>query len=564
MFNWRLQQVTFSGGQTVTPGQGAVTLIIGPNSSGKSAALRTIIDLLRNGSPGPVVTDASVSRTGTFADCQQWFESNYPVRTMGGVDLYVTRPDSSIRTDMLEQAWNGGDRMLDVAGFLSTSLDTASRTTLVNYVASIDVWEQVPNAYVHVLQADDELLRTVNKEVKAAFGRVLVIDWMAGQRVGFRIGESEPPRTSADDRVSEAYAANLRRLPALDGDGDGIKSFVGSLLAAYCGSQPLLMIDEPEAFLHPPQARRLAAALTIAAKEKGRQVIMATHSADIVQGALNADGDVTVCRLTRVDDRNHAAVLAAGDLKGLWSKPLLRSAAAISGLFHTGVVVCEADADVRLYETALRRAESAGRVPTADVFFTQGGGKGELATLASAYRSLNTRAAVIADIDLIRNAAEHRNVLTALGSSLDTTDSRYRSVVAALGDAPPLKSVSAAASEIREAVDRFEADGEVSGKHKETISRALQMSSKFSEAKRYGIEKLRGPVLAQAKNLLEEWRAVGLFLVPVGELESWWPDGPANDKGAWIRGVVTELAKPDTLVDLDKFVLDVAAYLSAV
>ena len=565
MFAWRINALAFSGGEVVPVDEASVLLIIGPNSSGKSAGLRNLQALLQGsgGSGFPVMQQATVQRRGTVEDLVGWFDANYPKRTIGGFTDYVTSPGASIRAHQLQTIWQQAEYMPGIWQFLSTSLDMASRTPLANYTQAIDVWNNPPSTYVHVLQASDELHSVVNREMQAALGREIVIDWSAIPQIGFRVGE-EPPRTASDDRVSEAYAAALQLLPRLDEDGDGIKSFAGCVLATYCGSQPVLIIDEPEAFLHPPQARRLGAALARAAKEKNRQVIIATHSADVVQGALNSSGNVAVCRLTRVDDENHAALLDASQLKALWSKPLLRSAAAIDGLFHTGVVVCEADSDVRLYEATLRRAESKAKVQPSDLYFAQGGGKGELATLAQAYGSLKTKTAVIADIDLVRNPVEHHKVLQALGSSLETTDPRYKSVMAALGDAPPLKSASDAVAEIKAVADEIEAAGAATTSQKERISKALQESSKFSEAKRYGIEKMRGEPLTFARQLLAEWRAVGLFLLPVGELESWWPDGPASDKAAWIVQAIDLVATDaESLTELETFVCDVAGYFAS-
>jgi hypothetical protein len=63
------------------------------------------------------------------------------------------------------------------------------------------------------------------------------------------------------DRVSESYLRDLAEVPLLHQSGDGIRSFAGTLVAATCGAHPLLLIDEPEAFLHPPQARRLSRAI---------------------------------------------------------------------------------------------------------------------------------------------------------------------------------------------------------------------------------------------------------------------------------------------------------------
>lgn len=561
MFDWYINSIAFSGGEVVSIEQGSLLLIIGPNSSGKSAALRNIQANLQGNSQGhDVVLHAAVRRQGNVGDLEAWFEENYSTREIGGARHFVTR-NSQYRCDQLSQVWSQGDYMQGIWPFLSVALDTASRTTLANYTQAINLWENAPQQFVHVLQAEPSLHAAVNEEILAAFGRELVIDWSAAPQIGFRVGR-EPERTAERDRVSAEYAEALRSLPRLDEDGDGIRSFAGCVLATYCGSQPVLMIDEPEAFLHPPQARRLGAALARAASEKNRQVIVATHSADIVQGALNAKGNVSVCRLTRQGDQNHAAILDATQLSSLWSKPLLRSAAAIDGLFHTGAVVCEADSDVRLYSAALRRAEAKGLVASTDLYFTQGGGKGELPTLAQAYGSLKTRTAVVADIDLMRNPVEHHKVLAALGSELNTNDSRYKAVVAALADAPPIKSVEVAAAEIRATVEEFNAAGEVTRKHKENISKALQDSSKYSQAKRYGVEKLRGEPLTFAKELLAEWRDVGLFILPVGELESWWPEGPAGNKAEWIAQVVELLDQDDSLPELETFVCELAAFFT--
>jgi len=43
-------------------------------------------------------------------------------------------------------------------------------------------------------------------------------------------------------------------LPQVQEQGDDVKSFVGMLLAITATEYPLLLIDEPETFLHPPQA----------------------------------------------------------------------------------------------------------------------------------------------------------------------------------------------------------------------------------------------------------------------------------------------------------------------
>ena len=72
------------------------------------------------------------------------------------------------------------------------------------------------------------------------------------------------------------------------------------------------------------------------------------------------------------------------------------------------------------------------------------------------------------------------------------------------------------------------------------MGRLLEETADWSEAKRYGITKLRGGALRDAGRLLEEWAEIGLFLVPVGELECWWPEGPTQ-KNEWFQPAIRKI-----------------------
>jgi AAA15 family ATPase/GTPase len=50
---------------------------------------------------------------------------------------------------------------------------------------------------------------------------------------------------------------DLQRMPPLQAQGDRMRSFIGLMLVVSAGQYQVLLIDEPEAFLHPPQARLL-------------------------------------------------------------------------------------------------------------------------------------------------------------------------------------------------------------------------------------------------------------------------------------------------------------------
>ena len=548
VFRWGINSISFSAGQEISLEFGSVLILIGPNNSGKSRALRDIETFFTApGSPRAVVPVVTTAREGTADLFQRWLEERYPTRAVQGRSHFHTK-GGNLPADSVGNVWGSDDTLRGAHAFLIHRLDTEGRLTITNRTRSIELLNEPPHAYIHVLQTDEDLTLRASGEVKSAFGVDLVIDWGGGPQVGFYVGEEPQRGAGAErDRVSEAYLKELNRLPRLDLEGDGIRSFAGALLAALCGAHPVLMIDEPEAFLHPPQARRLAAALARTAAAHGRQVIIATHSADVLRGAMEESQQVSVCRITRETtpdaDANKASLLAADKIAELWSRPLLRSSAALDGLFHEGVVVCEGDADSRFYEAILWRMEVQERIDrAADLYFVHGGGKGQLAALARAYRSLNTRTAVVADLDLLRKKDDIADVVSALGATFSETEGLYNSVHSALSSSAPVTPLKDFLSRASGILDTCRKSGELSTENRRELYGLLEETADWSEAKRYGTGKLRGGARRDADELLGRWADIGLFLVPVGELECWWPKGPPN-KREWFLPAIKRISE---------------------
>lgn len=145
-----------------------------------------------------------------------------------------------------------------------------------------------------------------------------------------------------------------------------------------------MFLDEPEAFLHPPQARLLGRSLGRLTKN-GRQVICATHSSAVVHGLLqDSTHNVTVVRLQRQGDVNRASVLGHDAIRDLWNDTLLRHSNVLDGLFHRGVVVSESDSDSRFFSACLEECLEREELPASDLLFTQSGGKQRLRKVITA------------------------------------------------------------------------------------------------------------------------------------------------------------------------------------
>lgn len=544
MFSWRLTAIKLKDGTTVQTdaahllGVGSVTLLIGPNGGGKSTLLREMDNFFKQTGPERLILESASSAAGGLPDeLVSWAKEHFPEHKMhgphGSGDEFLQLVGNVLRSKTIHAFWGGsGSNLKPLMPLLLHRLGTENRLVLGNYTRSRNRHTDPPTAYVHVLQASPSLESKVRDEVRAAFGQDLLINWGAGQTVGFHVG-IEP---KGENKVDPDYLTALGQLPLLDECGDGLRSFVACVLAAVCGSQPVLLIDEPEAFLHPTQSFRLAKLLARSAEDQQRQIIIATHSTDVVRGVVQNVEHASVWRVTRGGAGTNIAILPSEEVRRITSRPIVGSAAVLQGLFRDAVVVCESDGDCRFYES-LMFGLAPEKTRGVDAYFIHGNGKGQLARLVAVYRALKVPVAVIADIDVLRDGTELDAVLAALGTTPAGADGLYRTVRAALENQPPTLSPDTAAKELATIADRWRNAKRFDSEGIRKLLDVARTTGTWSEAKRYGIGKLRGEPRRQAEELLERWRTAGLHVVPFGELEGWWPNGP-TEKNEWLSGAL--------------------------
>jgi hypothetical protein len=316
----RIQELRISSGTAIPVPETGVVAIVGPNNTGKSAGLRETLEHLTGTPPPPerprrVVVDIRVHKEGDEDDLREWLETHCRARTERSTRVRsYRRPNAGpIGWDPAVHEWQN----IPVFGPTLTSFFTLSATAearlgLVGSSGLWDPWTDVPSNPLQMLFADPELERRLSELAQQAFGTPLTLSRVPGGAINLHVGTSE---VEPGIVPTEAYLDALRALPLVMEQGDGMKSFIGIMLALVAAFYPVVMIDEPEAFLHPPQARLLGQRL--AREASGRsQVIVATHSTDLLLGLLDApDADVTIVRMTRRDDVNPVAILPHDQLE---------------------------------------------------------------------------------------------------------------------------------------------------------------------------------------------------------------------------------------------------------
>jgi hypothetical protein len=306
------------------------------------------------------------------------------------------------------------------------------------------------------------------------------------------------------------------------------------------------LIDEPEAFLHPPQARLLGRML-VEDKPDHRQLFVATHSGDVLRGVLDGNpGNVRVVRIRREGDVNAVKELDHAQVKSLWTDPLLRSSNILDGVFHERVVVGESDSDARLFSAvadALYDGPLAGRRKP-DVMFTHCGGKARLPMVVQSLRALDVPVVAVADFDILNDEHPLADLVAAAGRDWERFKPWWNSVKKAIDAIKPQLNTEDVKKEIAKVF--AEVTAPIFPKQaQKRIEEILKQSSPWALAKRSGKSFIPSGTPTQEYNKLAAGlRDLRIFIVEVGELERFYPVAGGHGP-SWVNEVLTRDLKAD-------------------
>lgn len=418
-----------------------------------------------------------------------------------------------------------------------------------------------PDHPVHWLVRDKALLQAFDSAIWTAFGMHVIVDaW--GTSILLRVSRNQTQSdfvgTSEDGLPDADLVRRLRQLPTLESQSDGVRSFAGMVLTLLTAQFPTVLLDEPEAFLHPPQARLLGRSL--AEFQRDGQLLVATHSLDVLLGLVESRPEkVLIVRLTRDGERTSCRTLPPDQLAGLWRDPLLRFSRALDGLFHDGVVVCEGDTDSQFYSAIAARADpDATPTPGRHVMFTYAGSKHRIPLIVRALRALDVPVRAAVDFDILSSESELRTLVEATGSGMTgEMSSDLKLVNSHIRGGAVAPKVGPVADAIEEALSGSRGR-ELDASDVRGIRQIIEPPTGWRDAKRRGLAAVPpAEATVAAKRLLATLRAAGIFVVPSGEVESFVPE--VGGKGPrWVVQVVEE-GHLDAADEATKFVGEILA-----
>jgi hypothetical protein len=315
----------------------------------------------------------------------------------------------------------------------------------------------------------------------------------------------------------------------IDWASDGVKAFTGIITEVIAGDPRVILVDEPEAFLHPSLAAKLGYEVSRAALSADKRVFASTHSPTFVMGCIQSGAPINIIRLTYRSGVATARLLPSNDILELMRNPLLRSTGVLTGLFYEFVVVTESDADRAFYQEInerLLRFKPEWGIP--NCLFINAQNKQTIRTILQPLRELGIPAAGVVDVDVLKDGGSN---WTNLLASANVPSIAHQSLATLRHD-------------LKQAMDR-------TGKNMKREG---------------GIAILQQAEQEAASILFSQLGEYGIFVVPGGELESWLKGLHVSGHGpSWLVSVFERMgADPDQTDYLKPAEDDVWRFLSTV
>ena len=513
-----ISKITFNNGQEFEISKNDIVVFVGPNNAGKSQSLKDIYSLAGKKSPRTVITDIGISKYQTSLTSLLNSISN---GTNNGDHINYQVLGNSINLyDFSEKRFREAKAYEGFRNLFVLNLDTKSRLSICDPPQNINRNAPKTNP-IHYAAFGRDYRKWLSDSFKKAFGIELTPNTQFGASIPLCMGA--PVKFTGDfgdeqDRQEE-YAAILETYKQVQEQGDGIKSFTGILLYLMLDYYCTYLIDEPESFLHPPQAKIMGEIIGETLKDD-QQAFISTHSEDILKGLLETCPErIKIVRITRDEDTNYFSYINNDTFSAVWNDPLLRHSNIMSSLFHKSVVLCESDSDCRMYsmiESHIK--QEAGKY--SETLFIHCGGKQRMAKIAKALRSLNVDVKLIPDIDILNDEGIFKSVTEAFGLEWESIQSDYNKVVSNLHSPVEKIDRNVAKATIQQILNTGQSQN-LSPEEIEGIRNAIKTISKWDSIKKSGKTALPpGDATVAYGRIEQQLKDHEIYIVSEGELEN--------------------------------------------
>lgn len=406
-----IEKIKFNDGTSIEFKSDDMVLLVGANNVGKSRTLKDLTDDLNDLSKPKVIIDEVVYRSSYFSSDQlkDYFEKNINKDSWGNYIVWIEENQSyCFDASSFTNITNEKNFYKALFSFLSTE----SRLNITRPIRFNETVDNHSFSIMKGLECDLEAIDVLNEVLRRGFEKGIEVyeEYLDGTFIKkYKIGKDK----EIDDVINSNRRDNLNKLKGMEdlhSQGDGIRSAVAILASLIVNNHSLFLIDEPETFLHPPQARLLGKNIVSLSKQK--QCFISTHSIDFIKGVLETDSSrVKIIKIDRTENNNKFNLVDNDSVTEIANDKNLRYTNILDGLFYNQLILCENESDCKFYSAILENLDLAVYQNT---LFCAVGGKDQFKKVAPLLKKLNIQHSIIADIDLINNRDNLKQLVNSL------------------------------------------------------------------------------------------------------------------------------------------------------
>lgn len=411
-----LTAIKLKTGREIALEPGSVLALVGANNSGKSHFLRQLQSILYDGTVGYVDRSAGLIKGVDIfwpeGDTASYLRQVAKLNFKESNSIYMPNlPEDFHGQGMISPSYISSMGVkpskfgLFVEAFVRYD-DPVSRISEANKLSA-----SMGESMLTKLQRQNEVFEQARQYFKSVFDEEFHIARPDDRSLWYYVGEKGPTDTSLSDPYSEDLRNFYATAPRLDLQGYGMRSVFGLLARLLTDSRPIALIDEPDAFLHPPQAARLGEIIAEICKTQGRQVVCATHNRSFLGGLCRGrESSVRIERLQREQRLGRSGVFSSDAVDPrFWeearNESRIRFTTVLDSLFYGVAVLVENEKDALFYEAAIQKyvetAGSSGHQMADQILFVPVSGKNNFASTAKLLRKLKTPTVVLGDLDVL-------------------------------------------------------------------------------------------------------------------------------------------------------------------
>lgn len=445
-----------------------INLILGANNSGKSTFIKELANAISSSNIAEqnkwiekVCLEIANSKTKfdllypSVSSINDFQTANQEFGKDGKQNIYGNNNFNHVIVELLKEY---GDQVKDVeihrnrasnqdrdwyfANFFSQmalALETCEQRLAGPFDVQINRIDEPYKNMVHFLYANKNIFEKISAHILETFGIQICFDDLEQGQKDIRVAPTVTPPIFSNSREKAMFWTD--NSPLLSSQGDGLKAYMRILFSLFNDAKEIIIIDEPESFLHSPQRRSLGKFIAENATS-GKQIFISTHDSEFLRGILtNTSQNAQIIHLKNMNGARSYKINSIP----ISTRSQNNNELVLNSYFNKLTVLCEAEDDRMVYQYA---SQVFFPTESVDTYFLGQNAKSGVVAVFKDLIDLEINVKAIVDIDILYSGEcvalasieAEKNQLIDIKNDLNALDTNDKRIFKENGLSSPLDS----------------------------------------------------------------------------------------------------------------------------